>query len=277
VNFRSCPIAKDYDKIIKESLKEVIEVIMKRILGINLKSYTALESKLQVTEERKPDFLIKVESENGECSIVHLEFQTTNDKNMINRMLRYFVFIRDTYNLLPIRQVLIYTGKSKLSMVSELKLPMINYHYDLFDMKDIPYEHFLNSNHPAEIILSILCQFEDEDKYLLVRKILKRLKDKISEESLFSKYIKQLEILSSLRDLQAIVIEEESNMALTYDLEKDIRFMQGEEKGEARGEAKGEIKGKLSLLEELFKAGKFTEQEYLILIEPLQKKLDELK
>jgi hypothetical protein len=39
--------------------------------------------------------------------------------------------------------------------------------------------------------------------------------------------VKPLEILSNLRNLQALIIKQLEIMALTYDIEKDIRFQQG--------------------------------------------------
>lgn len=51
--------------------------------------------------------------------------------------------------------------------------------------------------------------------------------------------IKQLEVFSRLRNLQELFIKKMETMALTYDIESDIRFKQGEAKGEKIGKAKG--------------------------------------
>ncbi len=70
--------------------------------------------------------------------------------------------------------------------------------------------------------------------------------------------VKQLEILSGLRDLQPIIAELIPNiMALNYDIKKDLRYKEGLEKGLEKGkaEAKNEIiismlmKGKMSHFE----------------------------
>ena len=47
-----------------------------------------------------------------------------------------------------------------------------------------------------------------------------------------SKYVTQLEVLSKLRNLQTLFIDKASKMPITYDLETDIRFLQGVEKKE---------------------------------------------
>ncbi|MCI4625094.1 MAG: hypothetical protein L3V56_03940, partial [Candidatus Magnetoovum sp. WYHC-5] len=56
-------------------------------------------------------------------------------------------------------------------------------------------------------------------------------------------YIRQLEILSNLRDLQNYVGEEVDKMAFTFDLTKDYRFQQGREQGMAKGIEKGREQG----------------------------------
>ena len=53
------------------------------------------------------------------------------------------------------------------------------------------------------------------------------------------RYIKQLEILAKLRNLQELTILLSEKMALIYDLETDIRFKQGVDRGLERGLEKG--------------------------------------
>ncbi|MBF0458834.1 MAG: hypothetical protein HQK99_13170 [Nitrospirae bacterium] len=55
------------------------------------------------------------------------------------------------------------------------------------------------------------------------------------EETLRGKYIRQVEVLSQLRDLQDEVSKEAEAMALVYDLERDVRFRQGRELGMIEG------------------------------------------
>ncbi|WP_420264420.1 hypothetical protein [Candidatus Magnetominusculus dajiuhuensis] len=56
------------------------------------------------------------------------------------------------------------------------------------------------------------------------------------EETLRGRYIRQVEVLSQLRNLQDEVCKEAEAMALVYDLEKDVRFRQGRERGMVEGE-----------------------------------------
>ena len=57
------------------------------------------------------------------------------------------------------------------------------------------------------------------------------------------KAVKQLEVLSGLRNLQTIIVELIPKiMALDYDIRKDLRYQQGLEQGEKIGEKIGEKK-----------------------------------
>ncbi len=233
---------KSYDRIIKETLKGVVDVLITKVLGIEVKSNTMLETKLQITDEREADFILQIEPMKGDDFIIHLEFQSTNDTNMIYRMLRYYLYVTETYKL-PVKQYVIYIGRGKLRMRSEIKTDRLIFTYELIDMREISCDSFLESENPEEIILSILCDFGSKGDRVVIREILGKLKERVKEETVFSKYIRQLEILSQLRDLQETISEEESKMAIIYNLEEDIRFKQGKAEGEAEGEAKGKAEG----------------------------------
>ncbi len=215
-----------YDQIIKENLKGVVDVLIVKVLGIPMKGNIMLETKLQVTDEREADFILQIDPVEGKVFILHLEFQSTNDANMIYRMLRYYLYITETYKL-PVKQYVIYIGRNKLKMTHEIKSENLTFHYELVDMKNISCQPFLESENPEEIIMSILCDFENKGARMVIREILGKLKKRIKEETVFSKYIRQLEVLSQLRNLQKTILEEESEMAIIYNLEEDIRFKQG--------------------------------------------------
>lgn len=111
--------------------------------------------------------------------------------------------------------------------------------YNLIDMRDVDCEHFLRSERPEEVILAILCNYHKKGVTLFVKDVLHRLRDLVKDEALLCKYIRQVEILSFLRDFQEEVCKEVENMAIIYDLEKDVRFRQGKEKGKEEGKEEG--------------------------------------
>ncbi len=229
-----------FDKIIKENLKESVNVLIKKVLGIDGKTIKSLVTKFQITDEREADFIFQIETTEGKSFILHVEFQTSNDKKMIYRMLRYYTYIRQNYDL-PVRQCVFYIGHSKLRMEKELDQDSIKFVYELIDMRTVSWKAFIESENPEDIIMAVLCHPKNTNKKWMIREILNKLKGRVREETLFSKYIRQLEVLSQLRDLQKIVMDEENKMAITYDLNKDIRYQQGLERGEERGEVIGKI------------------------------------
>ena len=104
------------------------------------------------------------------------------------------------------------------------------YSFQLENVSQIDYEHFLASNVPEEVILAILADFKGSNPKQIIRKIVKRLKE-LSDQSLrLTKYEKQLEILSKLRNLQKQTIQTITTMGWEYELETDIRYLQGVEK-----------------------------------------------
>ena len=170
------------------------------------------------------------------------------------RMLRYWVYLRQVYKL-PVKQYVFYIGKEPLKMENNLAQDNTTHSYTIIDMKTIDCDKFLYSDKPEEIIISILCNYKGKDVRIFVREILERLKALVKEETLQSKYIKQLEILSNLRDLQNYVGEEVDKMAFIFDLTKDYRFQQGRDKGREEGIEEGMEKGMEKGMEEGLKEG----------------------
>ncbi|MBF0536141.1 MAG: Rpn family recombination-promoting nuclease/putative transposase [Nitrospirae bacterium] len=231
-----------YDKILKESLRGVLHVLVSEVLGIKAKSIRPLKTKLQVTDEREADFLLDITLDDGSSYILHIEFQATNDNHMPYRMLRYRIYISQTYGK-PVKQVLFYVGKEPLRMKNYIKDENLAFEYDIIDFRSIDCEKFMSSNTPAEVILGILCNFAPEDDTILIKKLLNRIMETVKEEVGRLKYIRQLEVLAQLRDLQENVCKEVRKMALVYDIERDVRYKQGMEKGMEKGIEKGIEKG----------------------------------
>ncbi len=236
-------MSKEYDKVIKELLKDTVEALLEKITGVDIKKVELLDPKLQITDEREADFILKAELKDGSQEIYHIEFQVTNDNNMGYRELRYWVYLRQVYKL-PVKQYVVYIGKKPLKMKSTLEEDNITYSYTIIDMKTVDCEKFLYADRPEEVIISILCDYKGRDVKMFIREILERIRELVKEETLQSKYIRQLEILSNLRDLQNYVGEEVDKMAFTFDLTKDYRFQQGMEKGIEKGREEGREKGR---------------------------------
>ncbi len=170
------------------------------------------------------------------------------------RELRYWVYLRQVYKL-PVKQYVVYIGKKPLKMKNTLMEDSTTHSYTIIDMRTVDCEKFLYADRPEEVIISILCDYKGRDVRMFIREILERIRELVKEETLQSKYIKQLEILSNLRDLQNYVGEEVDKMAFIFDLTKDYRFQQGREKGREEGMEQGREKGREEGMEKGLKEG----------------------
>ncbi|MEO5359504.1 MAG: hypothetical protein H7843_03540 [Nitrospirota bacterium] len=227
-------MSKQYDKIIKEVLKDVIDTMLTSVIGLKAVKSTSVETKLQITNEREADFIVMVELEDASQCLVHIEFQTTNYAKMAYRELRYWVYITEVYDIQPLQYVF-YIGNEPLTMPDIIKTKTVDYRYNLIDMRNVDCDKFLYSNRPEEVIIAILCNYQKKGVKIFIREILSRLRDLVPEETLRGKHIRQVEVLSQLRDLQDEVCKEAEAMAIMYDMERDVRFKQGLAEGQRKG------------------------------------------
>ena len=257
-------MANEFDRIFKENARVLISAVARKVLGIEgLENAEEVKATLQKTIEREPDWLLKIVNPAlGESTIFHGEIQTDDVTNMLDRKLVYFALLWSEHHL-PVRQVVIYIGRKKkptnILRTSRLVLPNIDFRIEVINIRDVPYDLFINSDVPKEVIIAILCDFKSKPQVEVLKQIVLRLKELDKNEELtFGKHIVQLEILSSLRNLQPLLTKTIDAMPLVYDLNKDIRFNQGIEKGIEKGVEKGElIKSQKSVIH-LLKKEKFS-------------------
>jgi hypothetical protein len=221
---------QDYDNVLKKTFSRVYQSIIQKLLGLDVRNVVKIPTSFSRTKEKRSDFAIKVSRPNEKPHIVHVEFQSENDKNMDKRELGYYGDYYWEYNL-EIIQYVIFLGKGKLTMPTEIKHKNLNFKYNIIVMNQIDVELFLKSDNPHEIILAVLCKFERKDAPKIIAQILEKLKLKVANERELHEHVTDLEILSGLRNLQPQTKKEVEKMPIIYDLRKDIRFKEGREEG----------------------------------------------
>ena len=148
---------------------------------------------------------------------------------MIKRMFLYYALLYGEYEL-EVKQYVLYIGrKEESNMPLSLRHENVTFNFHLILMSDIDYEDFIHSSHPEDVIIAILCDFKDQSSSNIIETIIERLKMLATDELCLRKYLKQLEVLSKLRNLQEQTIKNINNMALTYDLKTDLRYLAGKE------------------------------------------------
>ena len=110
---------KRYDHIFRENASEIFLPLVELELKIKIISYEPLQEKITRTLEREMDFLYKVKTDQNQTFLLHIEFQSEDDKEMVYRINEYHSLALRKYRM-PIRNVVIYLGSKKSKMVNQL-------------------------------------------------------------------------------------------------------------------------------------------------------------
>jgi len=231
-----------YDRIFRENARTIFIPLIQSQLNIDITRYEPLEIKLVKTLEREVDFLYKIFNKKGKQSILHLEFQTKNNQEMLARMQEYHELIYRRHKL-PIRHIVIYLGKRKSTMKNKLEPPFIFSGFDIINLTEINPEQLISTQIPEMVVMALLGNLKDNQVEKVLNDIVDKLKSLTDSEESMTKYINQLLILARIRNLEIIISQKLKNMPISYDVEKDGLYLQGIEKGEKRGIEKGEKRG----------------------------------
>ena len=220
-----------YDRIFKENIEPMIPFIARKLFGIKeIKKSEDIKDKLQYTLEKEADYLQRIIHPNPEDDfILHVECQVKDDNDMISRMFLYRAIIYHKFKL-PVKQFVFYIGSGKSKMQTFLGQEELTYTFHLRDINHFSYESFIASTVPEEVVLAILSDFDGVSPEEVIKKIITRLQQLTDKKLRLTKYEKQLEILSKLRKLQKQTIQTITQMGWEYELETDIRYLQGMEK-----------------------------------------------
>jgi hypothetical protein len=237
---------KSYDRIFRENIEQLVVPLAHRLLDLTIPALEEIPDDLHQTIERKPDFLKKVVFPEGVGNyILHFEFQTADDSEMLERMLEYYALLWRKYQL-PVRQYVFYIGEGISQMRHGLYHELLQYQYSLISASEVDYRLFLSSTVPEEVLLTVLSDFKQVRSESVLESVILKLTELVPRSLRLKRYLKQLEILSQLRNLQEVVINVSDKMALVYELKKDIRYQQGIEQGIEQGIIKMIRKGTFS-------------------------------
>jgi len=249
-----------YDRIFKENAEQLFIPLIEMQLKKKIISYKRLSEKLPRTIERETDSLYLIELENGKEELLHLEFQSQDDRLMIYRMGVYHGLALAKY-FKPISNVVIYLGSGKSKMRNHLLPEEIFSGFELISINTIDSKELIQSQIPEILILGVLGKYQKEHTEQILSSILKKLKKLSKSRKDLEKFQQQLIILSRLRKLEKETIKILDAMPIEYDIEKDYLYQQGEtiglEKGESIGLVKGESIGieKAGQIIDLYKKG----------------------
>ena len=220
----------EYDRIIKENIEAVILPLSDKLFGIRPEAMEEITTDLQVTLERKPDVTRKVTDQDGHPRILHIEFQTSNETEMVLRMQTYRALLQEVYQL-PLRQFVVYLGQKNPTMKTSIAALIPgddnNFRYDLINIHNYHYEHLISSDIPEEILLAILGDFQNESPESVVARILERLLATSKDTLKLQRYVRQLVVMSKLRNLQNRTLQNIEKMPIEFDIEDDVIYQRG--------------------------------------------------
>jgi len=230
-----------YDKIIKENAEQLFLPLIEDHLKVKIKRFQPFQEKMQTTIEREMDFFYEVETVENDTFLLHLEFQTENDKEMIYRAAEYHGMALRRKRL-PIRHIVIFLGAGTMTMKTQLKEAEVFTGFEVINVNEMNTSELLTSQVPEVIILAILSDYAVDKREAILRLVLQQLKNVCKNANELSRYTQQLIILSRLRKFEDTAVKIIKDMSITYDVEKDSLYLQGQEKGMKKGEEKGKIK-----------------------------------
>jgi hypothetical protein len=234
-------MANIYDRIFKENIEPLQLPLLAKLLNLRPPKLVPIDAKLQVTQEVEMDNIRRVVHDDdptldyGLQTEFHIQDEDLRRRNLVH----YSLFHNITS--LSLRQIVIYGGMATPTKITQniLELRGLRIEFEVIILKNIPKEEFINSNVPEEVILALLCDYGADKPEAVVRQILLNLKKILKKSASIKKYQRQLVVLSQLRKLETITIQEIETMDFHYDIETDGLYLQGLTKGEEKGIEKG--------------------------------------
>ena len=170
---------------------------------------------------------------------------------MIDRMQHYHSLLRQKYQL-PVRQFVVYIGRSPIRyMRHRLEEAEIFNGFVLSDLRAYDYRQLLVSEIPEEILLAILANYPQAKAVQVIEQIIWRLREVSNSELTLQKYIKQLTVLSRLRNLENKINQKINAMPITYDITKDGLYLKGIREGKREGKKEEKEKNKQRTKEQI--------------------------
>jgi len=172
---------------------------------------------IQKVIERKPDFLIKCIGKDEQEFMLHIEYQTSADSNMLHRMLVYRALIGDKFNL-PVFQLVIYFGQDSYPMdQTQIDEPDLQFGFSVWEVRNTPYQELIQSAHYGEVVLAIISNHAEgelggQSQEEIVHKIIERIKQLATGPETFNRYMEHLLIFSKIKKLDNIVLNIIKNM-----------------------------------------------------------------
>ena len=232
-----------FDKIMKEIVEKIFRPLIEQKLGVKIVKSIPLKEKMQTTVEVEMDFFYEIITDTGEHFILHIEFESGNNLEMIYRVGEYHGMSQRRTKL-PIRHFVVYLGLEPPTMRTSLKPEEVFTGFNLLNVRTLDTNKLLSSQIPEEVLMAVLANYPPDEAEIVLRKIVENLKKLVRNKRVLKKYINQLMMLSRLRKIESLTIKITEEMPIHYDYESDTLYRKGTEKGHKEGLEEGIEKGR---------------------------------
>jgi predicted transposase/invertase (TIGR01784 family) len=220
-----------FDDIFKERLESKFIKVVESILKEKFQDIQPLPVELRKQLNRKADFVFEV-NQADKRSLLHIEIQSKEDKQMLKRMYMYSALLYDKFDL-PVKQV-VFSLLEKTQMQNTLDMGYFAYSYKLVSLYEIPYKEFLKEK--ETLVFAILGKYERQELLNVLKNIIKTAQNKKMSKEEIRELILDLEILGKKRNLEKnIKILIPTLMPLDISLYDSPSFREAIEKGKIEG------------------------------------------
>ncbi len=178
-----------YDLVVKDLFQRDHPSLLDELTG-GVAVREVLNVELARVEERRADLVLSL----ADGTILHIEFQSGNDKDMPYREGIYCLLLGQKYRR-RVRQVVLYVGQAKMRMEDHVDLGETKCAYTLMDIREMDAGKLMASGRPGDLALAMLAGGGTER----VLEIVKRAEALSGAER--QRVLSQLVVLSRLRRL----------------------------------------------------------------------------
>ena len=215
----------EFDATLKEFLQQQPTSLLLELTG-GVPVVEFLNVELPSVQERRLDLVLLLADE----TLLHIELQSSNDRDMGLRMLEYYVLLWRRYRK-PLRQVVIYVGTPRMRMLNSLVSETLRFSFTVRDIREWRAEELLASPLFGDQVLALLGGTKDARG--LVRGVLERIAKMVPERR--ERALRYVLILAGLRKFGIMVAQEGMAMGVTIDWMQYPAVREVKKEGEASG------------------------------------------
>ena len=178
------------DRLFKELIAKTLPELLPLKSELTPIPNSTLSPEMAGTFQRHADYLCKAVDAEGNELVLHFEFQSRRDADMVYRMREYHFYISQEYNL-PVFPIDILASSEGPKMPTKLPKEEVFHELHLLELGKIGLDFFQQSDTPEIIAMGILSDFNGMPPEEVVPKLIDRIVETSPNESELRHHLKQ--------------------------------------------------------------------------------------